>query len=152
MFFDLKLEEQAEQPVLSIRLRTTIENLPNAIGESFGAIMKYMTELGEKPANTPFVAYYTLDMQDLDVEIGFPLNRALPDHDAIKAGRLPQGQVVSCMYKGAYSDMEEPYKVIMQWIDDQGHKPTGVYYEFYYNSPAEVPESELLTKIVIPVK
>jgi len=48
--------------------------------------------------------------------------------------------------------MEEPYKVIMQWIDDQGHKPTGVYYEFYYNSPAEVPESELLTKIVIPLK
>ena len=29
---------------------------------------------------------------------------------------------------------------------------TGVYYEYYFNSPTEVPESELITRIAIPVK
>ncbi|MDO9535730.1 MAG: GyrI-like domain-containing protein [Bacillota bacterium] len=41
---------------------------------------------------------------------------------------------------------------MFQWIAENGYEQTGVYYEFYYNSPEEVPESELLTKIVMPVK
>jgi len=40
----------------------------------------------------------------------------------------------------------------MQWISEIGHTPTGVAYEFYYNAPGEVPESELLTKIVFPLE
>lgn len=56
------------------------------------------------------------------------------------------------MYKGPYAEMEEPYKYIMKWIEDNGCEPTGVYYEYYFNSPQEVPESDLLTKIVIPLK
>lgn len=152
MIFDLKLEEQAEQPVLSIRLRTAMENLPRVIGEGYGAIMNYMNELGEQPVNAPYTAYYNLDMLDLDVEMGFPAARVLPGKDEIKAGVLLRGQVVSCMYQGAYSEMDEPYKIIMKWIGEQGYEPAGVYYEYYYNSPGEVPESELLTKIVIPLK
>ena len=37
-------------------------------------------------------------------------------------------------------------------MSEKGYKPKGVYYEYYYNSPDEVPESELLTRIVMPVK
>jgi len=48
--------------------------------------------------------------------------------------------------------MEPVYNAMMQWINENGHMPTGVSYEFYYNSPAEVQESELLTKIVFPLK
>jgi len=50
------------------------------------------------------------------------------------------------------------YNAITKWINENGYKPTGVAYEFYYNSPLgsgaplEVPESELLTKIVFPLK
>jgi len=152
MTFDLKVEEQATQPVLSIRTKTPMENLPAIIGDSYGKIMKYMTELGAQPAYAPFTAYYNLDMQNLDVEMGFPVAGQFADKDDIKAGQIPSGQIVSCMYKGAYSEMEAPYKEIMQWIEEQGYEPTGVFYEYYYNSPAEVPESELLTKIVIPLK
>ena len=132
MILDLKLEEQTAQPVLCIRTKTSIEKLPAAIGEGYGRIVKYMN--------------------DLDVEMGFPVAEIFPDKDGIKARQIPQGKVVSCMYKGAYAEMEEPYKEIMKWIEDNGQVPTGVYYEYYFNSPQEVPESELLTRIVIPLK
>ncbi|RYD03611.1 hypothetical protein N752_18735 [Desulforamulus aquiferis] len=48
--------------------------------------------------------------------------------------------------------MEPVYNAMMQWINENGYAPTGVAYEFYYNSPMEVPESELLTKVVFPIK
>ena len=44
------------------------------------------------------------------------------------------------------------YKDIFKWFDEKGYQPKGVFYEYYYNSPGEVPESELLTRIVIPLK
>lgn len=151
MIFDLKIEEQAAQPVLCIRTKTSMEQLPTAIGESYGRIMKYVEELGVQPLYAPYTAYYNMDMNDLDVEMGFPMTEVFADKDGIKAGQIPQGKVVSCMYKGSYAEMEEPYKEIMKWIEDNGHVPTGVYYEYYFNSPQEVPENELLTRIVIPI-
>jgi len=70
----------------------------------------------------------------------------------VQAGSIPAGKQASCMYKGAYDDMVPVYNAMMEWIAEKGLVPTGVSYEFYYNSPAEVPASELLTKIVFPLK
>jgi effector-binding domain-containing protein len=91
-------------------------------------------------------------MEKLDVEMGFPVSKPLPGKDDIKAGVIPKGNVLSCMYKGPYSGMEGPYNEMFAWIADNDYEATGVFYEYYYNSPDEVPESELLTKIVMPLK
>lgn len=148
----IELREQKAQPVLSIRVKTSLENLPDIIGESYHKIMEYLNELGEQPADVPFTAYYSLDMQNMDVEMGFPVSRPLQGKSDIKAGEITQGKIVSYMYKGLYSAMEPVYNEIFKWISENGYQPKGVYYEYYYNSPSEVPESELLTRIVIPIK
>lgn len=44
------------------------------------------------------------------------------------------------------------YEAMKRWIKEKGYTPSGAAYEFYYNSPADVPESGLLTKIMFPVK
>ncbi len=38
------------------------------------------------------------------------------------------------------------YERLTRFIIEKGYNPSGVVYEYYYNSPEEVPESELLTK------
>ena len=141
-----------DQPILSIRKKTTIEDLPLAIEECYLKIMAYLKELGVEAVDAPFTAYHSLDMPNLDVEMGFPVSKQLPDKDDIKAGVIPRGPVLSCMYEGPYSGLEDPYSEMFGWIQSNGYEPTGVFYEYYYNSPGEVPESELLTKIVIPLK
>jgi len=152
MGFDIELNELEAQPVLAIRTRTPFENLSMVIGQSYQKIAEYLAELGEQPACAPYTKYYNLDMQDLDVEMGFPVAKPLPGKGEIKQGEVPRGRYVSTMYKGPYSQMEAPYKEMSKWMEEKGLEPTGVCYEYYYNSPVEVPESELLTKIVMPVK
>jgi effector-binding domain-containing protein len=148
---EIELQEQKAQPVLSIRTHTSLELLPKLIGENYMKIMSYLTELGETPAEAPYTAYYNMDMQNLDVEMGFPVSKLLPEKGDITAREIPQGKIVTVMYKGAYSGMEKTYNDIFKWISENRYTPAGVYYEYYFNSPMEVPESELLTKIVIPV-
>ncbi|HHU86063.1 MAG: hypothetical protein ACOX86_01310 [Pelotomaculaceae bacterium] len=55
MRLDLELSEQEEQPVMYIRTRTALSGLPKVIGNSYGAIINYLTEIGEQPADAPKV-------------------------------------------------------------------------------------------------
>lgn len=138
------------RPTLSVRTRTRVENLPGLIGESYGKMAAYLKELGEYLEDVPYVAYHNMDMQDLDVEIGFPVVKALPGRDDIQAGIIPEGKVVFCMYRGAYNEIEPTYQEMSEWIEENGYQPTGAAYEHYYNGPG-FPESEMLTMIVMPV-
>jgi len=152
MVYQITLKQQASQPVLSIRKITSISRLPEEIGKAYGMIAMYLQELGEQPAGAPFTAYYNMDMENLDVEMGFPVSKPMEGRGEIKAGIIPEGKYAEGMYKGPYSEISSAYDAISAWMDEKGLTPTGAAYEYYFNTPGEVPDSELLTKIVFPVK
>lgn len=152
MSFKIDFIENPSQPVLSIRTRTSVGNLPGEIGKAYGAIIQYLNEIGEQPSDAPFTAYYNLDMEDLDVEMGFPVSKPLPGRGEIISGEIPAGKQACSMFKGPYSQMVPLYDAMNQWINDNGYTAVGTSYEYYYNSPADVPEGELLTKVVLPLK
>ena len=152
MIDQFEITQQPEQPVLSIRTRTAVDNLPQAIGKAYQTIAEYMQEIGQPPQCAPFTAYYNMDMEDLDVEMGFPVSQPLSGKDEIMASSIPAGPQASCMYRGPYSGMAQTYDELTAKVNESGYTPTGVYYEFYYNALGEVPESELLTKVMFPLK
>ena len=152
MDYKFELSDHLSQPVLSIHTKTPVSNLPQELGKAYGALIQYLNEIGEQPSGPAFAAYYNMDMENLDVEMGFPVAKPLVGKGEIKAGEIPAGRQVSYVHKGPYNQMEPVYNAMMQWIEENGQTPTGVSYEFYYNSPLEVAESELLTKIVFPLK
>ena len=147
----INLLKQNEQPTLVVHARTKLENLPQLIGESYGKLCAYLEKLGETVSDVPFVAYHNMDMQALDVEIGFPVANPLPEKGEIKSGLIPAGTRIFCIYRGPYGEMVPVYQEMQKWMGENGYVPAGPVYEYYYNGP-EFPESELVTKIVMPVK
>lgn len=143
--------KRSEQSTLVVRATTSVQNLPGLIGKSYGEITAYLGELGEFPADIPFVAYHNMDTQNLDVEIGFPVSSKLPGRGDIVQGSIPEGLNVFSIFMGPYAQMESVYSEMAEWIIKNGFIPTGVVYEHYYNGP-EFPESQHLTKIVMPLK
>lgn len=152
MSFVIEMAETQEQPTLVLKAVTPVSELPNILGKAFMDIVTHIMELGEQPVGPAFVGYFNMDMERLELEIGFPVTKALLGKGDILAGSIPAGKQVSCMYKGPYMEMPPVYEEIEKWIKDNGYKPLGPVYEHYYNSPEEVPESELLTKIVFLVE
>ncbi len=143
--------DQSSQPVLSIRVRTPVSALPELFGKSYGAIAQYLAELGQYPAGAPFAAYYNMDMDDLDVEIGFPVAKVLPGRGDIQSTAIPEGKYAFCLYTGPYSEIKSAYQALTEWITQNGYTPTGVSYEFYLNDPQTTPQEGLQTKIVFPL-
>jgi effector-binding domain-containing protein len=152
MDFSIGVVETEAQPVLFISTVTPVDKLPQELGRAYSAIIQYLGELGEQPVNAAFTAYHNMDMERLKVDMGFPVSRALPGRADIVAGEIPAGKKVTRMYKGPYTGMEPVYGEMTRYMQENGLEPKGVVYEFYYNSPMEVDESELLTKIVFLLK
>lgn len=151
MSFTCEVKEQAAQPALAIRTRSAVEHLPEVLGQAYGRIFTYLGELGEGPAGAPYMGYYNMDMQDLDLEIGVPVMRVLPGKDPVQPAQLPGGRVATCLYTGPYNKMGSAYDALNQYIHEQGLLPTGVVYEIYISDPSQTPPQELQTLILFPL-
>lgn len=152
MQYQIIMEEKAALPTIAIRTRAAVQNLPQVLGKAYGDIMNYLMEIDVQPAGAPYVGYFNMDMQDLDLEIGFPVDQVISSQGDIQASEIPAGKQVSCLHTGPYSKVESAYNAMMDWVPANGHIAAGVSYEFYLNDPEQTPESELLTKIVFPLK
>jgi effector-binding domain-containing protein len=152
MSYKCQVKEQATRPTLVVRTRTSVKELGKVLGDAYGAIAQYLCELGEQPAGPPFAAYYNQDMQDLDVEIGFPVARELPHRGDIRASQIPGGRMATCLYTGPYTGMAPAYTALSQWMQENRYQPTGVAYEVYLSDPGEMSPEELQTEIVFPLK
>jgi len=152
MSYKCEVKEQTTQPTLAIRTRVSVQDLPQTLGEAYGAIAQYLGELGEQPAGPPFAAYHNMDMQNLDVEIGIPVSKKLAGRDDIQASEIPSGKAATCLHVGPYAEIEPAYTALSEWMKDNGYKATGVAYEIYLNDPEETPPQELQTQIVFPLK
>jgi len=149
----IELTQQAEQFTLHVRLKTSVGGLNEAFDKNFALIESYLSEIGEQPAAAPYAAYYNHDMQNLDVEMGFPVAKALPGRDEIKAGVIPAFEQAVCgIHKGSYNSLDETYGQIYQYIADNNFEISGAHYDFYISNPDNTSENELITRIAIPVK
>lgn len=149
MDYPIELLEQAATPTLSIRRRSPVQNLPAVLGQAYGEIIEFAAAQKVNMPGPAFVIYYNMNMDDLDLEIGFLSVERVPGNDAVQGSEIPAGKYVSAMHTGPYTEMVPLYEAMSAYMIERGLVPSGMACEFYYNSPAEVPESELKTKVLL---
>ena len=149
----IECREQKAVPALMIRTRTTMDTLPRVIGENYGKIMGYLAEIGKRPAEAPYTCYHNMDMEDLDVEMGVSGGKGPGRQGCYRERGDTRGEICVRYVQGTLlRDGRNPTMRYLPGCGNRGMSRPGAYYEVYYNSPGEVPEAELLTKIMIPVK
>jgi len=68
MDYKIEMKEEAAQPVLAVRFRSSVTELPAQLGRIYGSIINYIQGSGGTTPLIPYVAYFNMDMQDLDLE------------------------------------------------------------------------------------
>lgn len=152
MAYSCDVRDLHRQPALVVRTRTSVGDLPELMGETFGVVAQYLAQLGECPAGPPFAAYHNEDMQDLDVAIGFPVARELPGRGDIQASETPGGEAATCPHIGPYDRLADAYTALSRWIEEHDYAAKGVSYEMYLNDPSETAQEDLQTQIVFPLE
>jgi effector-binding domain-containing protein len=152
MYLKCETVDLKAQKTLCIRTRSSVKNLPAIIGKTYHEIMQYMRELGEAPSGVPYIGYFNMDMNDLDVEIGFPVAEDIQEKGNIKMSEVPAGKYATTIHKGSYSKLDASYTTLMDWVKENNLEGTYIGYEYYLNDPGEVSENELETKIIFQLK
>lgn len=152
MEYHCQIETRPAQQTVTMRTRTPVSAMAANIGGIFGQVMEYVGAMGAQPTGAPFVAYFNMDMDDLDIEVGFPVDRALPSRGELIGGALPAGDYATCLHIGPYDQVGPAYGALTAFVQQQGRTPTGVAYEFYFNSPQETAPEALQTLVMFPLQ
>ncbi len=147
----INLLEQPEQHVLSIRTTIHFDNYSNTANQAYKRIMEYAEYNNLLLSSGPFVCYHNTDLENLDIEMGFPVAKPVSGNDEISGYTIPVQKVVSGIFLGAYEDTDPLMYEIIQWIKEQGYEQQGKIYNYYLNDENRN-ANELLTQIVVPIK
>ena len=124
------------------------------MGEAYKKLFTYVTQQGKQIAGAPYCKYTNAseDYMQFDLELGIPVSEPLPEQDGLYMSRTCEGKAICATHKGAYKDIENTYNPMMEYLAENELESTGVYYDYYLNDPSDTPESELLTKVIFPIK
>lgn len=148
----MDIVELKERSTLSVRYRTPAADLATSMGPAYGEIAAYMGKNGIPFAGPPFAMYYNMDMDDLDVEIGFPVGQAWPGEGRVKPGTLPGGKMASATHLGPYATIEKTYNELTAFVGKKGLATESFMYEEYLNPPEDTPPEKLATTIYFILK
>ncbi|MBN2897899.1 MAG: GyrI-like domain-containing protein [Clostridia bacterium] len=149
MNYECRVVVEPQKSVLYIHTTSSVQDLPMVLGRCYGEIMTYMHEKHISAHGAPYVAYYNMDMDNLDIDVGVPVDTLVESNQSnIKCGTIPSGNYVSTLHVGPYNKIESAYKALITYIEESGVRSTGAAYEYYLNDPQETPESELQTQVL----
>lgn len=148
MMTEPRIERRKRQNYVAIRMAVPIP-FGKYLQPAWDEVYKWMMHKEIKPAGPAIIRYLTTDMsRELDIDVGFTLEKAAKGDDRITAGFLPAGRYATLLYTGPYKG-KGIYKAtvaLLDWAKDNRikwdtTKKKGVERwngrtEFYYSDPA----------------
>lgn len=147
----IQMFELPEQHVLAIRETIHFNDYPKIAQQSFEKIIEFAAGQGMLFSSGPYTCFYNADLENLQVEMGFPIARQNAGNGDVEGYSIPCQRVVSGIFQGAYEETDPLMMEIMQWIADHGFEQKGPIFNYYLNEETRTP-NELLTQIAIPIK
>jgi AraC family transcriptional regulator len=129
---------------------------------SYGKIPEYIQEVaqwvmdnGLEMTGLVYGTYFNspddVPEEKLQYEIGFSFEgNALPG-GKVGIKEIPEHSVLAAIHKGPYTAVGPVIKAVVEYAVKNGYDIVGPITEAYLNDPLEVPESEWLTEVRLPV-
>ncbi|MFZ5440589.1 MAG: GyrI-like domain-containing protein [Myxococcota bacterium] len=151
MDFQCTIEEQQARPTLCVKTHAPVTAMATVLGQAFSELMGVISAQGAQVVGAPYVAYRNMDMNDLDMEIGFPVSRPVEGRGRAVPGSLPAGAWASTLHVGPYDKVGPAWAALERFITATGHAIGGPGYEFYFDGP-ETPPAQTRTRISFPLR
>jgi len=149
---EVRFINTAERPTATIRANVKTNEISQAIGQMYGELGQFFYSKGIQMNGPPFVFYHSWSEEGTDMSCGFPTAQPIEAEGRIMPFTLPSVKAAAAMHIGPYTNLVETYTEMGRWIAEQGEEPAGYMWEWYLNEPGKVPDSELMTEIVWPIK
>jgi DNA-binding transcriptional MerR regulator len=152
---EVRVREVAAQAVAAIRGRSALAEIGERAGHAFGELMRYLGQLGQRPAGPPLSIYHGPPLEDdqMDIEWCVPCGRLLAGRGAVEGRELPAGAVACILHVGPYEEVGWCYGALADWMQRHGHAEAGPPREVYLVGHAQTHDpAEFRTEVQWPME
>jgi AraC family transcriptional regulator len=127
------------------------------IGNTFAKVQIFFTANG-LPLARSFGIYFddpeSVPEKELRAEAGLATDVEIPAHAKIREVKIPTMLCASVLHKGPYAELERAYRHLFRyWLPGSGYEAGDFScFEEYLNDPRELPPTQWLTRIHLPLK
>ena len=128
------------------------EEVTDFFDRSFSVLGEAIAAQGVAPTGPAFGLYRGIPDETMDLEVGFPTERAIEPDGAAEPGELPGGRVARVVYAGSFDGLAGAWQGLGAWIAEQGLTPAETYWEVYLTEPSpDMDPADLRTELNWPV-
>ena len=165
MITEPKIERRKKQNYIAIRMAVPIP-FGKYLQPAWDEVYDWLKSKDIKPSSPALIRYLTTDMsKELDIDVGFTVDKAVKGNDRIIADFLPAGRYATLLYVGPYKGkgIFKATVALLDWAKENKvkwdtSKKKGVEWwngraEFYFSDPAtEKDLSKFKTELAFLVK
>jgi effector-binding domain-containing protein len=129
MAYDIRIEQQAGQPLAVVRRRASIAELPKVIPAACGLVWNALRAEHVQGAGR-HVSVYWDDEVNLEVGVELPAPYAGSGGEVI-ASATPAGRVATTVHFGPYPRLKAAHEAIRAWCQQNGEALAGPNWEIY---------------------
>jgi len=135
-----------------VRGTVTAEEITDFFDRSFSVLSEALAAQGVSPTGPAFGLFRGIPDETMDLEVGFPTDRAIEPDGSAEAGELPGGRVARLVHAGSFDGLGEAWQGLGAWIAEQGLTPAEAYWEVYLTEPSpDMDPADLRTELNWPV-
>ena len=142
------------EPMTTAVVKGTVspKELRDFFDRSFSVLGEVVPAQGMSIIGPAFGLYRGIPDETVDLEVGFPTDRAIEPDGSAEAGELPGGRVVRLVHAGSYDGLGEAWQRLGRWIAEQGLTPGDTFWEVYLTEPSPGTDpADLRTELNWPV-
>jgi len=151
--YEIEIKDLPDRYVATIRISTTREGIGPAFDELLPEIDAEIVSAGARPAGPPFAIFHSYGDEDVDMEVGFPLDGPIPTSGRVIGRELAATLAAVTWHHGHYDSLGEAHGAIDAWLKQEGRTATGPAWEVYWTDPQEDPDSaNWRTEVGYPIR
>jgi effector-binding domain-containing protein len=103
-----------------IHLTVPRSDLPKVVPAAIAELVEALTAQGQSPQGPLFMHHVTLSSDAFDVEVGFPVARAIAPGGRVRPGKLPAAKVARTIYQGPYEGLYGAWDAFGKRLESDG--------------------------------
>jgi effector-binding domain-containing protein len=138
------------EPRTTAAVKGTIspKEIADFFDRSYAVLREAIAAQGVSIAGPAFALYRGIPDDTMDLEVGYPTDRAIEPDGSAEASGLPGGRVVRLVHAGSYDGLAEAWQRLGGWVAKQGLIPGETYWEVYVTEPTpDMDPADLRTEL-----
>ncbi|GAB7035736.1 MerR family transcriptional regulator [Streptomyces sp. NPDC021749] len=149
--YEVTRGREPERRLSGVRAVCTPAEIGKKVAECVGRLLPVLGTAGIA-WEPPLWALYPLDLEErMEITVGVqtPQGEGTP---GLECAALPGCSVVETLHIGPYAQLPLAYHALFAALHERGLRPQAPVREAYLVGPAEAPQEELMTRLIIPVQ